>query len=416
MAAAIAFYSFFSLFPLAFLTLLAFDLFVGNAAGQEEQVNRIISTFIPVSQDVVNRSIDSAAGSRQTIGPLALIGLIWASTAVFATLRKGINTAWNVWIPRPFLKERVIDLTLTTMAGLLFMGLVIAMTVVRTYVETDDLSSSPGLLTSPVWLTASSFGVTFFAFMLLYRFLPNRPVHLSDVVFGALIGAVALSAVLGIFALLQRDLDGWSFETLLTALFVSAASLLIMANVAGLEKRSVGYLLISGMGLLAALVALPVFLFALWLDVDGDGLWRFGASLETISVLAGHTSLLSLRQLSAQYRWLKPIATVLGGALAALVISMIWADDLGEGKLRAAGVLSILLLSVTIVIPILSRLVVPGDPERTGRETRSKAGGQRSDGVRYCPNCGRAVRASGENASCGECGARFAVKFDSRYY
>ena len=227
-----------------------------------------------------------------------------------------------------------------------------------------------------------------------------------------LIGAVGLSAVFGIFALLQRDLDEWSAKTLGTTLFISAASLLIMANAAGLEKRSVGYLLISGMGLLAALVALPVFLFALWLDVDGDGLWRFGASLETISVFAGHSSLLSLRQLSAQYRWLQPIPTVLGGALAALVISMVWADDLGSGQLRVAGVLSILLLSVTIVIPILSRLVTLDDPEKAGGEV----GCQRSDGVRYCPNCGRAVRASGENASCGECGARFAVKFDARQY
>ena len=184
-----------------------------------------------------------------------------------------------------------------------------------------------------------------------------------------------------------------------------------MTNAAGLEKRSVGYLLISGMGLLAALVALPVFLFALWLDVDGDGLWRFGASLETIPVFAGHSSLLSLRQLSAQYRWLNPIATVLGGALAVLVISMIWADDLGSGKLRAAGVLSILLLSLTIVIPILSRLVALGDPQRA----RGQAGRQLSDGVRYCPNCGRAVRASGEEGRCGECGAGFAVKFDARH-
>ena len=72
-----------------------------------------------------------------------------------------------------------------------------------------------------------------------------------------LIGAVGLSAVLGIIALLQRDLDDWSGKTLGTTLFVSAASLLIMANAGGLEKRTVGYLLISGTGLLAALVALP---------------------------------------------------------------------------------------------------------------------------------------------------------------
>ncbi len=228
-----------------------------------------------------------------------------------------------------------------------------------------------------------------------------------------LIGAVALSAVLGIFALLQRDLDEWSAKTLGTTLFVSAAALLIMANAAGLEKRSVGYLLISGTGLLAALGALLVFLAALWLvddiDVD-DGLWKFAASLEIISIFAAHSSLLSLRQLSAQYLWLKPIATALGGALAALVIWMIGAEEFESAELRVAGVLSILLLSLTIVIPILSRLAALDDPERAEGE----AGRQRSDGVRYCPNCGRAVRASGENASCGECGARFAVMFDAR--
>ena len=235
--------------------------------------------------------------------------------------------------------------------------------------------------------------------------------QLYRVALRVLIGAVGLSAVLGIFALLQRDLDEWSANTLGTTLFVSAASLLIMANAAGLEKRSVGYLLISGTGLLTALGALPVFLYALWLDVDGDGLWRFAASLETISVFAGHSSLLSLRRLSAQYRWLKPIATVLGGALAALVIGMIAADEFESAQLRVAGVLSILLLSVTIVIPILSRLVALDDPERA----RGEAGRQRSDGVRHCANCGRAVRASGERGRCGECGARFAVKFDARH-
>ena len=89
-----------------------------------------------------------------------------------------------------------------------------------------------------------------------------------------LIAAVGISAVLGIYALLRQDLDEWSAKTLGTTLLVSAASLLIMANAAGLEKRSVGYFLITGVGLLAALVALPVFLYALWFEVDDDGLWK----------------------------------------------------------------------------------------------------------------------------------------------
>ena len=225
-----------------------------------------------------------------------------------------------------------------------------------------------------------------------------------------LIGAVGISAALGIYALLRQELDEWSAKTLGTTLFVSAAALLIMVNAVSLEKRSVGYFLISGMGLLAALVALPVSLYALWLEIDNDDVWRSAASLEIISVFAGHSSLLSLRQLSARYGWLKPIATVLGGALAALVIWMIWAGEFESTEWRAAGVLSILLLSMTIVIPILSRLAALDDHERAG----DRAGRQRSDRVRHCPNCGRAMRASGGKRRCGECGARFAVKFDAR--
>ena len=136
-------------------------------------------------------------------------------------------------------------------------------------------------------------------------------------------GAVAISAALGIYALLRQGLDEWSGKTLGTTLFVSAAALLIMVNAASLERRSAGYFLISGTGLLAALAALPVFLYALWLEADDDDLWRAGASLEIFSVFAGHSSLLSLRQLSARYRPLKPIATLLGGGLAGLVIWMI---------------------------------------------------------------------------------------------
>ena len=234
--------------------------------------------------------------------------------------------------------------------------------------------------------------------------------RLYKIALRVLIGAVGLSAALGIYALLRQDLDEWSAKTLGTTLFVSAASVLIMANAASLEKRSVAYFLISGTGLLAALIALPVALYALWLEIDADELWRSTASLEIISVFAGHSSLLSLRRLSGRYRWLKPIATLIGGALAALVISMIWAEEFGSAEWRAAGVLSILLLSVTIVIPVLSRLVALDGPERAG----SKAGRKRPDGVRYCPNCGHAVRASRGKRRCGDCGASFAVKFDAR--
>ena len=105
--------------------------------------------------------------------------------------------------------------------------------------------------------------------------------ELNKMALRVLIGAVGLSAVLGIFALLRWDLDEWSAKTLSTTLFVSAASLLIMVNAAGIEKRSVGYLLISGTGLLAALGALAGLLAAGWLA-------RRRWAVEICGLLGGH--------------------------------------------------------------------------------------------------------------------------------
>lgn len=225
-----------------------------------------------------------------------------------------------------------------------------------------------------------------------------------------LIGTVGLSAALGIYALLRQDLDEWSAKTLGTTLFVSAASLLIMLNAASLEKRSFGYLLISFAGVVAALTALPMLLYGLWLEVDNDRLWKPAASLEIISGFAAHSSLLSLRRPTARYRSLLPIATIIGGVLATLVIWMIWAEEYESVQLRAAGVLSILLLSVTIVTPILSRLAAIAEHGKSGGKTGHKV----PHGVHHCPNCGRAVRSSGQKGRCTECGASFAVKFSAR--
>ena len=108
--------------------------------------------------------------------------------------------------------------------------------------------------------------------------------ELNKMALRVLIGAVGLSAVLGIFALLRWDLDEWSAKTLSTTSFVSAASLLIMLNAAGIEKRSVGYLLISGTGLLAALGALAVLLAAVWLA-------RRRWAVEIWGLLGGHLDL-----------------------------------------------------------------------------------------------------------------------------
>lgn len=231
MAAAIAFYSFFSLFPLALLIIMGYDLL--NPAGQvpEEQMTHVIGTFIPVSQGVIARTIQSVADrwDWRAAGPLALTGLVWASTAVFATLRKGINATWGIWTPRPFLKERFMDLSLTAGAGILFMAMLFSISMFRSFSESD------GVLGGPVWKSAASLALTFGTFSLIYWFLPNRRLRFKDIVFGAAVASMAFEVAKGFFLLYVARRQGVNqvygdltdVAVLLGWLYLSAALILI---------------------------------------------------------------------------------------------------------------------------------------------------------------------------------------------
>ena len=246
MAAAIAFYSFFSLFPLSLLIILVYDLFQPQATAPEQvHLARALGAFIPVSQDVIASSIRTAVESRVATGPLAVATLVWASTAMFATLRKGINSAWNLRVPRPWLRERVIDLAATMSAGLLFMALLIATAALREFAEEGTPAEAVGVFSGPVWLSVSSLFMTFVAFTLVYRFLPNRPVRLRDVLFGALMAAIAFEIAKGVFFLYTKSraaVDSiygplTSGAVLLGWLYTSAAIVLIGALTAAIYTR-----------------------------------------------------------------------------------------------------------------------------------------------------------------------------------
>ena len=146
-----------------------------------------------------------------------------------------------------------------------------------------------------------------------------------------LIGSVAISAVLGIIALLSNDFGA---RTLGMPLFVSAAALLVMSNSAVIEEKPKGYFYLSIIGLVMALVALPILLTALWVDAaeigPGGTLWNTGASLEIASLVTAHSALATLWRLPSRYRFMVPIATAIALALGSLIVSMIWTGMGGD--------------------------------------------------------------------------------------
>ena len=201
-AGAIAFYALFAMFPL----FLAIITLLGYLAGLRTEEQRLelaqgIADVLPVSSDFVSTQVQGVVNTPAItgIGIASVFGLLWASTAAFGAIRKGINAAWGVKKTRPFLEERLIDITLVLGAGVVLLAVLYsgaAISVSRGVLTA--LAPESQVLNDSIWRVLSTLFApvaSFVAFVVMYRFLPNTDVRLSDVWLGALTASLAFEAV-----------------------------------------------------------------------------------------------------------------------------------------------------------------------------------------------------------------------------
>ena len=191
MAASIAFWGFFSIFPM----VLAIVLITGGLFSYDEFIERI-GESLPVSQEFTTETLEGVTDNWPYTGVISVVGLTWASLAVFSATRKGLNAAWGVTKPRPFFRERLIDFSLMLGTWLVFVISVSLTPVIEfsrntTYVGKfipwDGYWALFQLLLPLI--------LTFVAFMALYRFVPNAQVRWKDVWPGAMIAAVSFEVL-----------------------------------------------------------------------------------------------------------------------------------------------------------------------------------------------------------------------------
>ena len=241
-AGAIAFYTLFSLFPL-FLATISISGFVLGSPEKEAQLARRMSEVIPVSAEYIGRTVEGIVSARAITGAASVLGLLWAATAAFGAMRKGINAAWGITRTRPFLKERAIDVTLVIGAALFILALLVSTPIIEyirelsAVVAPDEeppvsyLWSLVARLTTPV--------LTFVNFVLLYRFLPNTKVAFADVWMGALLASMAFLAAMWVFVWYVSTFPVYNavygsvgaVMALLTWVYVSAIILLFGAHI-----------------------------------------------------------------------------------------------------------------------------------------------------------------------------------------
>jgi membrane protein len=201
-AALVAYYGFFSLFPLllALTTILGFVL-QGNERLQDRIVDSALAQF-PIIGDAIRQEFGALEGSLPALA-IGVVGSIWAGMGVLLTLQTAMDELWDV--PRRarpnFLKGRI----RAFLALLVFGATIITSSVLAA------LGTSGGALgwALRVIAIAGTFLLNAVVIGAAFRYLTVADVRWRDVVPGALLAAATWMALLALGAwLVDRQLRG----------------------------------------------------------------------------------------------------------------------------------------------------------------------------------------------------------------
>ena len=197
-AAALAFFTVFSIAPVVIVAVAVVGLVMGAEVASGRVMTELESTVGPQAAEFVqvavhNVQVDPSGPGATTLG-IALIVL--GATTVFAQMQTALNAIWGV-APRPtrssvlrLLLARLLSLTVLLAIGfvlLVSMLLSIAVRVVISYGEQWLPVSDKLLLFADFTL---SLGLVTLLFTAIFRILPDVLLNVRDVLLGAFVSAL----------------------------------------------------------------------------------------------------------------------------------------------------------------------------------------------------------------------------------
>ncbi len=202
MAAALSFYSVFSLAPMLVVVVAVVGVFFGDDAARGE-VFVALRSFIGVEQAQLVQEMVAAAGEHESGGVMAsVIGigtLLYGSSKVFNALRSGLNVIWQAKPDEDagFLntvKEYALSLALVPGFGILFLAMIISSTLISAFGKMFAIQASlPEFLPRLVEVSLSWFFLSVM-FGILFKVLPNLAIGWRHVSLGAGITAALFVA------------------------------------------------------------------------------------------------------------------------------------------------------------------------------------------------------------------------------
>lgn len=197
LAAALAYYTVFSITPLLVIAIAIAGFVFGRDAAQGEIVQQINGLVGEQGAQAIEMGLANADkpqfGSIASI--ISLLILLIGASGVFAQLQEALNTVWNVktkpnlgiW---QFIRKRLLSFGMVLAIGFLLLVSLI-LSAMLSGIGKLQINLLPGF--TPLWQLLNfviSFGLIVLLFALIYKYLPDVKIRWQDVWVGAIITAL----------------------------------------------------------------------------------------------------------------------------------------------------------------------------------------------------------------------------------
>jgi membrane protein len=198
LAAALAYYTVFSLAPLLLIAIAIAGAFLGEEAARGEVVTQLQGIVGKPAADAISALIDNAnkpnsGGTIATIISVAI--LLFGASGVFGQLQMALNIIWGVK-PKPgravksFIQSRFLSFAMVLVIGFLLL-VSLVFTAVLSLISNYFGNFVPGfLIVGKILNFVISFGVITFLFAAIYKFLPDAKIPWSNLWVGAAVTAI----------------------------------------------------------------------------------------------------------------------------------------------------------------------------------------------------------------------------------
>ena len=193
-SAGLAYYTFFSIFPLILAFVAAGSYFL-DSHQVFNTVTQFIQQALPISRQVINQNLEQILQERGTAGIVSLLILLWSASGMFTNLAYNINLAWPRAARRNFIQNRLVGLWMIVgLIGLIVLSLFLSWVTARLPFMNIETPSASALLLLQVISALGSWFMIFLVFLTLYHGIPRIRVRWSATLWGALIASLAWKA------------------------------------------------------------------------------------------------------------------------------------------------------------------------------------------------------------------------------